>query len=1765
MKTLRFSLFFFPLLFAFASSSWSDDYSINVDASSDSGSLNRFWQRSVGSCRIGMVNGSHYRDPDTGIALNHRKAYLLAAKELGFKGVRAHGILMDDVGIYHEDSQGQPVYSWEKYDELMDFIVQECGMRPIVELSYMPVDLASDPGANYAFWYGGNTSIPKDYGKWRDLIGQIVSHSVARYGKAVVDQWHWEVYNEPNLSFPGGWSEYAKLYDYAVEGAVAADPDIKIGGSAMDASGTDGYFYSFLDHCRGGTNFANQRTGTRINFFSHHVYPDNYGSVGDARFYRARHNFFSDEIGRYYSTLGLEQMITETGTSFYVFGHNDGFWESHDSGQSASFVAQAVQTLLYNSVPPPSAWSYWVISDLWEEGFQRPGDKLSYYGIMGATLRKDNIFKPVYHALKMLSLLGDRLLPVTGGSARDDYKGANAIATKSADGNQVQVLVYNQDYYTGVSHPDDTQSDGVSVTVNNLPAGWTRAHVQLFGVDKTRSNSYSAWVKAGSPEYPTDKTWADMKRDQNMVSVKEPFTASLNNGAFSDSFTALRTGVYMYVLTNPDAGPAKKCDLAVTDITWTPRFPAPGTPVVFSAVVKNQGALGSPTGMHHGVAFYVNGVKKTWSAVRNTSIPPGAAAVLTASDGVDGAAWTATEGTYRVKAEVDDVGGIPEEREDNNSLTRALEAGAAVDLPDGWHNADVGSPAARGAAGLHAGTFYVTGSGTDIGDAFHFAFKRGAGNATVSARVESLENTSVTGWEKAGVMIRESEKSNSKFAAVVVTRTHGVVFLWRSVNGGNVSYRLSSPPGYGSAPIYVKLTRRGKSLDPFYSSDGTTWFSMTGAIIPMTTDIVSGLCVTSVTDGTLNTAKFTNVANTFDRTEGGPNGLLAYYYKGIDADFSRNYFRTERLVPNVDFDWGTGQPDPLLGPDSFSVIWKGYVTPAITRRYTFHTLTDDGVRLWVNGQLLVDKWIDQGATEHSGAIDLTGGVPVPIEMRMYDRGLGAVAKLMWSAPGLGKEVIPPSAVSPGRPDLVVTNVSVTPSNPVAGEEVSFSAVIRNVGMTASPSGQLHAVAFYVDGRKFAWSTARWTGLEPGASANVEADGGVNGPRWTAEPGPHTVMAVVDDNDTLPETDEFNNKSEIPLACATAPAGRGLFGAYYNNPDFTDLRMTRVDPKIKFNWIHLSPDLSLGSDTFSVRWTGSVTPRYSEAYTFHAEADDGVRLWVDGQLIIDQWASQGATEHTGTIALTAGRPVSIRMDYYDDRVAALANLSWSSPSQAKELVPPEVLRPNGHEAERGTVGGGAAATGYYVGQMHNAGAWNQVDGVDGLAGGYKSLTIRYATNETNCVKSLFVNGVFVRRVSFPATGGWETFAVRMEPIALSSGAVNTVRLQNAAGDAGGMNIDRYETSDYSPTGVYSAEDGTVGNGAVIAGSYVAQMHHPGAWNQIGAVFGAGGGVKILKIRYACNEAGVIKSLYANGVFVRHVTFPPTGSWSAYGETQTTVTLEAGLNNTLKLENGAGDAGGVNIDSYAISDYTPGDYEAEQGAVGGGAAIQGAYVGQMHQTGAWNQISIVDGLGGGTKTLVVRYATNEAGVVKSLYVNGALVRRVNFPVTGAWDAFGATQVAIPLNAGPANVIKLLNAPGDAGGVNIDRYAVSDYVPGVYEAEWGTVGGGAAVVGYYVGSMHTVGAWSQVDGVDGGSGGTKTLRIRCAASLTDGEKGLYVNGQYRQTLYFPSWWYGWESFHDVDVPVDLNPGPVNTIRLLNSKVQSGLNIDRYGIVEP
>lgn len=137
-------------------------------------------------------------------------------------------------------------------------------------------------------------------------------------------------------------------------------------------------------------------------------------------------------------------------------------------------------------------------------------------------------------------------------------------------------------------------------------------------------------------------------------------------------------------------------------------------------------------------------------------------------------------------------------------------------------------------------------------------------------------------------------------------------------------------------------------------------------------------------------------------------------------------------------------------------------------------------------------------------------------------------------------------------------------------------------------------------------------------------------------------------------------------------GDGLKGEYYNNIDFTDLVETRIDRTVDFNWGFGSPSSAIESDTFSVRWSGKVEPRYSETYTFTTKTDDGVRLWVNNQLIIDKYRKQSVSEHTGTIDLVAGQQYDIRLEYFEETGAALSQLSWSSESQPLEIVPKSQL-------------------------------------------------------------------------------------------------------------------------------------------------------------------------------------------------------------------------------------------------------------------------------------------------------------------------------------------------------------------------------------------------------------------------------------------------------------------------------------------------------------
>ena len=138
--------------------------------------------------------------------------------------------------------------------------------------------------------------------------------------------------------------------------------------------------------------------------------------------------------------------------------------------------------------------------------------------------------------------------------------------------------------------------------------------------------------------------------------------------------------------------------------------------------------------------------------------------------------------------------------------------------------------------------------------------------------------------------------------------------------------------------------------------------------------------------------------------------------------------------------------------------------------------------------------------------------------------------------------------------------------------------------------------------------------------------------------------------------------------AAGGTGTGLSATYYNNIDFTGTTVARVDPTVDFNWGSGAPAAGIAADTFSVRWTGQVEAQFTQTYTFYTQSDDGVRLWVNGQQLVNNWTDHATTENSGTISLTAGQRYDIRMEFYENGGAAVARLLWSSASTPKAVIP-----------------------------------------------------------------------------------------------------------------------------------------------------------------------------------------------------------------------------------------------------------------------------------------------------------------------------------------------------------------------------------------------------------------------------------------------------------------------------------------------------------------
>lgn len=167
-----------------------------------------------------------------GLRADWQEQLAMVKKECGFNYIRMHGLLTDDMAVYREDRNGNPEYNFQYIDVLYDYILR-IGMKPFVELGFMPSALAS--GDKTIFWWKGNVTPPKDYKKWGELIRQLTLHFTERYGAAEVKTWYFEVWNEPNLTpwfWTGTQQDYFTLYEYSAAAIKSVNKDYRVGGPA---------------------------------------------------------------------------------------------------------------------------------------------------------------------------------------------------------------------------------------------------------------------------------------------------------------------------------------------------------------------------------------------------------------------------------------------------------------------------------------------------------------------------------------------------------------------------------------------------------------------------------------------------------------------------------------------------------------------------------------------------------------------------------------------------------------------------------------------------------------------------------------------------------------------------------------------------------------------------------------------------------------------------------------------------------------------------------------------------------------------------------------------------------------------------------------------------------------------------------------------------------------------------------------------------------------------------------------------------------------------------------------------------------------------------------------------------------------------------------------------------------------------------------------------------------------------------------------------
>lgn len=475
--------------------------SIHLNINAPGQSIISYWQVCVGGGRVAEA-----------LRADFQKHLERVQREMPFQYIRMHGLFHEDMMVYREEN-GQPIVNWQYVDLVYDHWLS-IGIRPFVELGFMPYDLAS--GNETVFWWRGNITPPKDWARWEWFIGQFIEHILERYGLVEVSRWYFEVWNEPNLTFfwqNADFDAYLELYERTTRVIKHIAPQLRVGGPAGSGSGdmrgVAPWGERFLAACA--------ERNLPLDFYSTHPYPTLHPVDLEGHGYMT----WDGPDRLLVDVRGFDQLLR--GSAFPQVERHYTEWSSSPSPRDPVHDTAFMTSFIVENNWRARGWmdslSFWVVSDIFEEG--RLGDT-PFHGGFGL-INTQGLKKPSYHGYWFLSRLGNELL----------VEGDSYAVTRRPDGS-LAILLWNYCHYRPDANDSRLLAQAKPGEIYDLfalqPAREFKlileglcqsARIQTTRFDRQHGSVYDAWAAMGTPGHILPADLEALRRNMELeVSVQ---------------------------------------------------------------------------------------------------------------------------------------------------------------------------------------------------------------------------------------------------------------------------------------------------------------------------------------------------------------------------------------------------------------------------------------------------------------------------------------------------------------------------------------------------------------------------------------------------------------------------------------------------------------------------------------------------------------------------------------------------------------------------------------------------------------------------------------------------------------------------------------------------------------------------------------------------------------------------------------------------------------------------------------------------------------------------------------------------------------------------------------------------------------------------------------------------------------------------------------------------------------------------------------------